>query len=102
MGKSSNTTLVILAFFAIYVIWGSTYLLNKIAVLELPPFMLALFSICNGGIAYFWTGPFDGYTHYHHQKTVFEHHFGRFLISKLWERGSGVGTEICGFRFCCT
>ena len=41
MGKSSNSALVILAFFAIYVIWGSTYLLNKIAVLELEPFMLA-------------------------------------------------------------
>lgn len=36
-----NTGLVILAFFAIYVIWGSTYLLNKIAVTELPAFMLA-------------------------------------------------------------
>ncbi|UWX56528.1 EamA family transporter [Maribacter litopenaei] len=36
-----NTVLVILAFFAIYVIWGSTYLLNKIAVTELPAFMLA-------------------------------------------------------------
>ena len=41
MGKSSNSALVVLAFFAIYVIWGSTYLLNKIAVLELAPFMLA-------------------------------------------------------------
>lgn len=36
-----NTVLIILAFFAIYVIWGSTYLLNKIAVTELPAFMLA-------------------------------------------------------------
>lgn len=36
-----NTLLIILAFFAIYVIWGSTYLLNKIAVTELPAFMLA-------------------------------------------------------------
>ncbi|MDC6388505.1 EamA family transporter [Maribacter sp. PR1] len=36
-----NTGLIILAFFAIYVIWGSTYLLNKIAVTELPAFMLA-------------------------------------------------------------
>ena len=41
MGKSSNSALVFLAFFAIYVFWGSTYLLNKIAVSELPPFMLA-------------------------------------------------------------
>ncbi|ASV32217.1 EamA family transporter [Maribacter cobaltidurans] len=36
-----NPALIILAFFAIYVIWGSTYLLNKIAVTELPAFMLA-------------------------------------------------------------
>lgn len=33
--------LIILAFIAIYVIWGSTYLLNKIAVTELPAFFLA-------------------------------------------------------------
>ncbi|SHG29273.1 EamA family transporter [Flagellimonas flava] len=53
MGKSSNTTLVILAFFAIYVIWGSTYLLNKIAVLELPPFMLASFRFVTAGLLIF-------------------------------------------------
>jgi drug/metabolite transporter (DMT)-like permease len=41
MKASKNTLLVVLAFFSIYVIWGSTYLLNKIAVTELPPFMLA-------------------------------------------------------------
>jgi len=33
--------LVILSFIAIYVIWGSTYVFNKIAVTELPPFFLA-------------------------------------------------------------
>ncbi|WP_242205354.1 EamA family transporter [Aestuariivivens insulae] len=41
MGVSRKTVSIILAFFAIYVIWGSTYLLNKIAVTELPPFKLA-------------------------------------------------------------
>lgn len=41
MKNQKNTILVVLAFFSIYVIWGSTYLLNKIAVTELPPFMLA-------------------------------------------------------------
>ncbi|MFH6603866.1 EamA family transporter [Maribacter algicola] len=41
MDRPTNPTLIILAFFAIYVIWGSTYLLNKIAVTELPAFMLA-------------------------------------------------------------
>tara|TARA_R110000796_G_scaffold88850_6_gene191981 strand:- start:50970 stop:51914 length:945 start_codon:yes stop_codon:yes gene_type:complete len=49
MTKSSNTVLVILAFFAIYVIWGSTYLMNKIAVTELPAYMLASIRfICAG------------------------------------------------------
>lgn len=41
MQKPRNTLLIVLAFFSIYVIWGSTYLFNKIAVGELPPFMLA-------------------------------------------------------------
>ena len=41
MPKSNNKILIVAAFFSIYVIWGSTYLLNKIAVTELPPFMLA-------------------------------------------------------------
>ncbi|WP_415859548.1 EamA family transporter [Aureibaculum sp. 2210JD6-5] len=41
MPISRKSTLIVLAFFSIYVIWGSTYLLNKIAVTELPPFKLA-------------------------------------------------------------
>lgn len=41
MKRTSDGVLIILAFFAIYVIWGSTYLLNKIAVAELPPFKIA-------------------------------------------------------------
>jgi len=53
MGKSSNSALVILAFFAIYVIWGSTYLLNKIAVLELEPFMLAGCRFTEAGLCIF-------------------------------------------------
>ncbi len=41
MSISRKTILIVLAFFAIYVIWGSTYLLNKIAVTEIPPFYVA-------------------------------------------------------------
>ena len=41
MQNRSQLPLIIAAFFAIYVIWGSTYLLNKIAVAQLSPFMLA-------------------------------------------------------------
>lgn len=53
MTQKTNTTLIILAFFAIYVIWGSTYLLNKIAVLELPAFMLAGLRFVIAGILIF-------------------------------------------------
>jgi len=53
MSKPSNTTLIVLAFFAIYVIWGSTYLLNKIAVTELPPLMLASIRFISAGTLIF-------------------------------------------------
>jgi drug/metabolite transporter (DMT)-like permease len=53
MPKSQNTLFIVLAFFAIYVIWGSTYLLNKIAVNELPPFMLASIRFSVAGILIF-------------------------------------------------
>ncbi len=53
MDKPTNPTLIILAFFAIYVIWGSTYLLNKIAVTELPAFMLAGIRFVIAGILIF-------------------------------------------------
>lgn len=53
MNKTPNTALIVLAFFSIYVIWGSTYLLNKIAVTELPPFMLASIRFISAGILIF-------------------------------------------------
>lgn len=53
MNKTPNTALIVLAFFSIYVIWGSTYLLNKIAVTELPPFMLAAIRFITAGILIF-------------------------------------------------
>jgi drug/metabolite transporter (DMT)-like permease len=43
----------VLAFFSIYVIWGSTYLFNKIAVGELPPFMLASVRFVSAGVLIF-------------------------------------------------
>ncbi len=53
MNKPQSGILIILAFFSIYVIWGSTYLLNKIAVTELPPFMLASIRFVSAGILIF-------------------------------------------------
>lgn len=53
MRTGPKVPLIIAAFFSIYVIWGSTYLLNKIAVAELPPFMLAGLRFVTAGIIIF-------------------------------------------------
>jgi len=53
MNSSRQKVLVILAFFAIYVIWGSTYLLNKIAVAEIPPLILSASRFIIAGILIF-------------------------------------------------
>ncbi|WP_405568368.1 EamA family transporter [Polaribacter sp. Asnod6-C07] len=37
----NSKVLIVLSFISIYIIWGSTYLFNKVAVTELPPFFLA-------------------------------------------------------------
>lgn len=46
----NSKLLIILSFFAIYVIWGSTYLFNKIAVTELPPFYIATIRFATAGV----------------------------------------------------
>ncbi len=60
MDKPKNVAPIILSFFAIYVIWGSTYLLNKIAVNELPAFMLAGTRFVVAGILIFVIARFMG------------------------------------------
>ncbi|MDM9631724.1 EamA family transporter [Robiginitalea aurantiaca] len=53
MENRSQLPFILAAFFAIYVIWGSTYLLNKIAVAQLAPFMLAGIRFLTAGILIF-------------------------------------------------
>ncbi len=62
MGKPRNIVLIIIAFFSIYVIWGSTYLLNKIAVTELPPFMLASIRFITAGTLIFIIAKLIGFS----------------------------------------
>ncbi|MDW5288497.1 EamA family transporter [Formosa sp. PL04] len=49
MAKPKKGILIILSFFAIYVIWGSTYLMNKIVVTEVAPFLLAAIRFLSAG-----------------------------------------------------
>jgi len=53
MPKPNTKLLIILAFLAIYVIWGSTYLFNKIAVTELPPLFISSIRFMMAGIIIF-------------------------------------------------
>lgn len=62
MKKHPNTVLIILAFFAIYIIWGSTYLLNKIAVAEISPLYLASIRFTVAGLLIFLTAKLLGHS----------------------------------------
>jgi len=48
-----NIYLIVLSFFAIYFIWGSTYLLNKIAVGDIPPLFLGAIRFTIAGLLIF-------------------------------------------------
>jgi|TARA_B110000908_G_scaffold166658_1_gene218156 drug/metabolite transporter (DMT)-like permease len=50
MKSTKSRALIILAFISIYVIWGSTYVFNKVAVTELPPFFLASLRFSTAGV----------------------------------------------------
>ena len=52
--KKNNQLLIILSFISIYFIWGSTYLMNKIVVTEVPPLFLAGLRFSFAGILLFF------------------------------------------------
>ena len=53
--ESTNVFLIVISFLSIYIIWGSTYLFNKIALKEVSPLILAFvrFIISSGLILFF-------------------------------------------------
>lgn len=53
MSMKSERFLIPLAFFAIYVIWGATYMMNKVAVGQLEPFYLAGLRFTTAGLLIF-------------------------------------------------
>lgn len=87
MPISKKTTFTVLAFFSIYVIWGSTYLLNKIAVGELPPFMLAGIRFATAGILIFIISKLSGISVAISRKQLINTAFAGFLFLTF---GNGV------------
>ncbi|AGC78342.1 drug/metabolite transporter (DMT)-like permease [Nonlabens dokdonensis] len=57
-----KTILIILAFFATYVFWGSTFLWNKMAVQELPPLMMPSVRFASAGTIIFIMARLLGYS----------------------------------------
>lgn len=87
MPISKKTTFTVLAFFSIYVIWGSTYLLNKIAVGELPPFMLAGIRFTTAGVLIFIISKLSGISIAISRKQLLNATFVGFLFLTF---GNGV------------
>lgn len=87
MSNSKNPILIILAFFSIYVIWGSTYLLNKIAVAEIPPFALASIRFVTAGILIFIIAKLMGLSLFITKKQLFNTIIAGFLFLTF---GNGV------------
>ena len=61
MKKPNYKVMIFLAFFAIYFIWGSTYLLNKILVSEVSPLYLAAIRFISAGMLIFIIAKFLKY-----------------------------------------
>lgn len=80
MNITRTTILTVLAFFAIYVIWGSTYLLNKIAVTEISPLILSSSRFILAGILIFTIAKF-------------------LKLSLSISKRQAVNTAIAGFLF---
>lgn len=98
--NSKNPVLVILAFIAIYVIWGSTYLLNKIAVTELDPFMLAAIRFIVSGCLIFIIAIISGRSIAITKKQAVNTAIAGFLFLSFGNGGSGMGIEIRRHKFC--
>ncbi|WP_088322960.1 EamA family transporter [Polaribacter tangerinus] len=62
MKFDTTKLLIVVAFISIYVIWGSTYLFNKVAVTELPPFFLASIRFSTAGVLMLTIAKLFGYS----------------------------------------
>ncbi|NKI32322.1 EamA family transporter [Croceivirga thetidis] len=95
MEKKSNQTLfVILAFFSIYVIWGSTYLLNKIAVAEIPPFFLAGIRFITAGLLIFGIAKLSGKS-----ISITKHQLRNTIIAGFLFLSFGNGIVVWALKF---
>ena len=99
---SSHAVLIFLAFGAIYIIWGSTYLLNKIAVAELPPFMLSGFRFTTAAVLIFLWALLRKKSLRISRKQLLNSLPGRLSFSFDRQWSGGLGFTLPGQWFCGT
>lgn len=87
-GKGSSSVLIVLAFAAIYLIWGSTYLGIKYAIQTLPPFLMAATRFLTAGLILFGWASIQGWLGKDQQR----------LSSEQWRRAFVIGALLllCG------
>jgi drug/metabolite transporter (DMT)-like permease len=94
MKPISSKVLIILAFIAIYFIWGSTYLMNKIAVTELPAFFLASFRFLCASILLFGIAVLSG-----KKLTITKRQFRNSIFVAFLFMVSGNGLFVWALKF---
>ena len=80
MDGTRKSILIVLAFFSIYFIWGSTYLLNKIVVSEVAPFFLAGIRFASAGVLIFIIAKFLKISLKASRKQILNSAFAGFLF----------------------
>lgn len=87
-GKGSSSVLIVLAFAAVYLIWGSTYLGIKYAIQTLPPFLMAATRFLTAGLILFGWASIQGWLGKSQQR----------LSSEQWRRAFVIGALLlmCG------
>ncbi|WP_028282114.1 EamA family transporter [Olleya marilimosa] len=80
MDGTRKSILIVLAFFSIYFIWGSTYLLNKIVVSEVAPFFLAGIRFACAGVLIFIIAKFLKISLKASKKQILNSAFAGFLF----------------------
>ncbi|MFC7357206.1 EamA family transporter [Jejudonia soesokkakensis] len=88
-----KTLLLVLSFFSIYVFWGSTYLLNKISVQELPPLMLSSIRFVIAGVLIFIIAKMLGYS-----LKINQQQFVNSLIAGFLFLGYGNGVMVWSLK----
>jgi len=95
MDKQNKLVVIISAFFAIYVIWGSTYMFNKIAVGELAPFMLASVRFITAGLFIFIIASILGISIKINKRKLSNTTIAGLSFFDFWKWTSGLGIKVC-------